>query len=120
MNLEYLLYLGVGLFVIDAIVIIVRGQKVSTEFNRYLEEKYPAEYHRMVFQDFFKRLFRLSWHKDSLPYFTFISKDDLGDPRIALYKSKLKWSFYSFLLNGVAAVVFFAIVALWIEYSVGR
>lgn len=116
MSLEHFLYLGLAFFFIDAIIIIIRGQWVSTEFNKYLEATYPTEYHRMVYEEPLKKLFRLKWHKDSLVYFTFCSSDDFGDPRIALYKSKLRWSFYNFLLNGVAAVVFFAMVALWMEY----
>ncbi len=119
MTLEHLLYLGISFFVIDAIIIIVWGQKVSVEFKKYLEANYPAEYHRMVFQDAFKKLFRLTWHKDSLPYFTFFSEEDFGDPRVAIYKGKLRWSFYGFLLNGFGAIVFVAVFGLWMEYLVG-
>jgi len=117
---EYVLYIGLAFFVIDAIIIMWRGLKDSQEFIAYIEEKYPAEFHRMVYQDVVKKLFRLTWHKDSLTYFMVSSTEDFGDPRIAIYRGKLRWRFYYFLINAVAAAVFFLIIALWFEYVVWR
>lgn len=115
MDLEFFVYLLIAFFLLDAVIIVVRGLTTSSEFNKYLEANYPAEYHRMVFQDAFKRVFRLTWHKESLPYFIFFSAEDFGDPRVAVYKSKLRWSFYGFLLNGGAAAVSFAILGVWLQ-----
>jgi hypothetical protein len=117
MDSRFFLYLVTAFFVIDAVVIVVRGLKTSAEFNRYLETNYPAEYHRMVFQDAFKRVFHITWHKDSLPYFIFFSTEDFNDPRITVYKGKLRWSFYGFLLNGIAAAVSFAIFGIWLQFK---
>lgn len=116
-NWEYVLYIGLAVFVVDGIYIIWRGLKDSQEFTSYIETNYPSEFHRMVYQDAAKKLLHLTWHKDSLPYFMVSSREDFGDPQIALYRGKIRWKFYSFLINGVAAAVFFTMVALWLEYG---
>jgi hypothetical protein len=114
---ETFLYLGVVFFTIDAIIIIANGLWISVRFGRYLEENYPKQYQTLIYDDYIKKVFRIPWDKNSMPYFVWRSADDLGDPRIAIFKKKIKWSFYNFLLNGIAAMIFFAVVAFLLDLS---
>jgi hypothetical protein len=123
MNLEgweLILYIGLGLFSIDAIYIIWRGFRHLREFNAYLEANHTAAFHQLVYQNGGKKFFLPPWHKESFSYFIASSREDFGDPQIAAYRTKLRWDLYSFIINAIAAVVFFVIVALWFEYVVWR
>lgn len=117
---EYILYIGLGLFFIEAFYIILRGYKHLKDFGAYLEANHPTEFHRIVYQDGDKKLFRPPWHEDTLAYFIASSREDFGDSRITEYRTKLRWDLYGFIINAAAAVVFFLIVALWFEYVVWR
>lgn len=115
--MENVLYLGVAFFIIDAVIIMINGLRVSAQFGRYLEEKYPKQYHMMAYENYIKKALRIPWDKNSMPYFVWFSTDDFGDPRIAIFKKKIKSSFYGFLLNGIAAMVFFTAVALFLDHA---
>jgi hypothetical protein len=115
--METFLYVGVALFALDAVFILVNGLMVAFRFSRYLEQKYPMQYHKLAFENYIKKALRVPWDKNSMQYFVWFSPDDFGDPRIALFKTKLKWSFYGFLLNGIALMIFFAAVAFFLGGS---
>jgi len=109
-----------SLFFLNALYIMWRGHRDSQDFLHYLAEQYPAEFNRMAYHDVAKKILLFLWHKDSLVYFMFTSPEDFGDPRIAIYRNKVKWGFRSFIINAIAAAVFFLMVALWLEYIIGR
>jgi len=112
-----ILWIGIALFLVDAIVIMVRGLLLGREFNRYMEQHHPAKYYHLALENPVKNMLWLFNREDSYPGFIWFSKENLGDVKIDIYRSKLRWSFYSFLLNGIAAVVFFAVVGLWLTYG---
>lgn len=111
-----ILRIGIALFVIDAVIILVRWLMVGQEFGRYMEERHPADYYRLALKNPVKNALWLFYREESHPGFIWYSKDNLGDVRIDIYRSKLRWGFYSFCLNGIAAMIFFVIVALWLEH----
>jgi hypothetical protein len=111
------LNVGVAFFIIDAVIILINGIMTSARFGRYLEEKYPKEYHALAYENSIKKSLRIPWQKNSISHFVWISNDDLGDPRIAIFRKKIKWSFYGFLLNGLAAIVFFGVIAFLLALS---
>jgi hypothetical protein len=115
--MENFLYLGVGFFIIDAVIIMINGLRASVQFGRYLEDKYPKQYHTLAYENYLRKALRIPWDKNSIAYFVWFSTDDFGDPRIAIFKKKIKWSFYGFLINGITMMIFFATVALLLERS---
>jgi len=114
--MERFLYLGILFFILDAIGILLNGLRVSMEFGRYLKANYPTEYHKMTLESYVSKVIQIPWDKNSMQYFIWFSSDDFGDPRIAIFKKKLKWCFYGFLINGIAMIVFFIAVAIWLDH----
>lgn len=118
--METFLRIGMGLFFLNALRIMWHGLKDGKEFRHYLAEKYPAEFYRLAYEDAFKKTFLWPWRKDTLVYFMFDSKEDFGDPRIAIYRRNVRWAIPAFVMNCLAAMVFFIMVALCHEYIIGR
>jgi hypothetical protein len=109
-------YLGILFFIVDAIGILVNALKVSVECGRYIEAHYPTEYHKMMLENYVRNVLQIPWRKNSIQYFMWFSEDDFGDPRIAIFKKKIRWSFYGFLINGIAMMIFFIVVAVWLDH----
>ena len=113
--MEQILYFGVALFIIDAIGIVLNGLWVSIQFGRFLEQNYPTQYHKMRFENYVKKALRVPWDNESMQYFIWFSNDDFGDPRVAIFRQKMKWSFYGFLINGIVLLIFFATLAMMLD-----
>ena len=62
----------------------------------------------------------MPWGRDTLSYFVGWSSENFGDEKITEFRMRLRWLEYSFILNAVAAVVFFVVVALTVEYVLWR
>ena len=111
------LRIGTMLFFLSGAIIAFRGVLLGFRFARYLEDQHPTKYQSLVAGDPLRSMLWLYYREQSLPGFMWYSSETLGDSAIGAFRSQLRSSLYTFFANGIAALIYFAAVALWLEQA---
>jgi hypothetical protein len=111
-------YIGLALFIGNCLRIIWQSYKDQNAFIAWLEKSHPEEFRRLVYEEGSRKFFSPPWRRDTIAYFIGSSEEDFGDPKIQEFRTKLRWDLYSFLIGAVATVVYFVMLAIWLEYVV--
>lgn len=114
--METLVWIYTALFVGGAAINIARSLAEGSRFSRYMDENHPEEWQRLLYQQLPARIILWPFRRGNVVHFIWKSREDFGDPRINLFRHKLRWTFYAWLIYLVGGVLGFALLGLIAYY----
>ncbi len=112
--METLLTAYLVIFLLGAVINLAMGFRESVKFQRYMEEHHPREWEALVYDEFLKKVL-WPFGRKTLVGFIWKSTETMGDPKISLFRRKLRWAFYGWVLYAVGGFLGFVFLAVVIH-----
>lgn len=93
-----IIWIYLVLFIVGAVVNVIRGLAEGAKFSRYMEEHHPQVWRQQLYNQVVKKVFLLPFGRGSIVHFIIKSTEDFGDRNIGLFRQKLRWVIYGWLL----------------------
>jgi len=105
-----------ALFVGGAVINIARSLRESAKFARYMEENHPEKWQRLLYDQLPAKIMLWPFLSGNVVDFIWKSTEDFGDPKVSLFRHKLRWAFYGWLIYLVVGLLGFAVLGLVAYY----
>lgn len=114
--METAIWIYAFLFIAGAVINIVRGFAEGTKFAKYMEEHYPEQWQRLLYEQLPGKIMLGPFGRGNVIEFVWKSNEDYGDPKIRLFRQRLRWAFYGWLIYVGAGVLGFGILGIITYY----
>jgi hypothetical protein len=112
--------IGVIFFGIGWVICAGRFAYTGFQFQKYIKERYPDHWNKMVDQSVMTRVF-FPFRKGTLPHFAYKSTESLNDPKIVEFRRKYRQHFFTlFVIYPVSFLSFIVLVVILLETKTFR
>ena len=108
--METMFWAGIGLFAVAFVINAGRAVYLSGAFWRYLEQAHPREWTRIYADRWIANVFLSPLMKGAAAEFFWRSREDFGDPKVGVMRSKVKQAFVVMMASLLAMFIWGLIV----------
>lgn len=110
------IWIYTAFFIAGALINLVRSLAGGAKFSRYMEEHHPEKWQQLLYEHLPVKIILWPFMRGNIIDFIWKSEEDYGDPRIKLFRQKMRWAFYGWLIYLAGGALGFAVLGMIAYY----